>query len=187
MTTPSPAQIAAWRRLAESERTVIVGPSGELGRGILALLDHIEALEQQVQRLHEPGDDMCCECGLVVARTQWAEARVEALEQQVQSAQAEGWDEGAAAGHHSPLTWFALRQVNPYRADRIEGGTAVSDERERRGATNGSVEAEIAELLAEHALVPPRSCSTVDMCSCGRRTVDHRAHVAALIAERVGG
>lgn len=27
---------------------------------------------------------------------------------------ARAWREGAAAGHHSPLTWFALRQVNPY-------------------------------------------------------------------------
>jgi hypothetical protein len=29
---------------------------------------------------------------------------------------ARAWREGAAAGHHSPLTLFALRQVNPYLA-----------------------------------------------------------------------
>ena len=30
--------------------------------------------------------------------------------------EAKAWEQGAKAGHHSPLTWFALRQVNPYRA-----------------------------------------------------------------------
>jgi len=28
---------------------------------------------------------------------------------------AEAWERGAGDGHGSPLTWFALRQVNPYR------------------------------------------------------------------------
>jgi hypothetical protein len=40
------------------------------------------------------------------------------------AAAANVWQEGARAGHHSPLTWFALRQCNPYRADRVARGAS---------------------------------------------------------------
>ena len=43
--------------------------------------------------------------------------RAELVEREIAAARAEAWRQGAAAGHHSPLTWFALRQVNPYRAE----------------------------------------------------------------------
>jgi hypothetical protein len=49
-----------------------------------------------------------------------AAALLPLLDTAAREAAAKAWREGAAAGHHSPLTWFALRQVNPYRegADR---------------------------------------------------------------------
>ena len=48
-----------------------------------------------------------------------AQALAPVLAAAVRDAEQRAWREGAAAGHHSPLTWFALRQCNPYRADRV--------------------------------------------------------------------
>ena len=44
-----------------------------------------------------------------------APAVVSVLATHNEQIKADAWREGAAAGHHSPLTWFALRQCNPYR------------------------------------------------------------------------
>lgn len=48
----------------------------------------------------------------------WGERALERLAPQfaayVRGSRADAWREGAAAGHHSPLTWYALRRVNPY-------------------------------------------------------------------------
>ena len=35
----------------------------------------------------------------------------------IQSRLADAWRQGAAMGHKSPLTWFALRQCNPFEGD----------------------------------------------------------------------
>lgn len=36
---------------------------------------------------------------------------------QVEQAKQEAWDQGVGAAHRSPLTLFAIKQVNPYLAD----------------------------------------------------------------------
>lgn len=37
------------------------------------------------------------------------------LESDCNESLADAWDKGVAAAHHSPLTIFAIKQVNPYR------------------------------------------------------------------------
>ena len=43
------------------------------------------------------------------------------LAEVVREAEQRAWESGARAGHHSPLTWYALRQCNPYNLARHAG------------------------------------------------------------------
>ena len=43
------------------------------------------------------------------------------LAEVVRGAEQRAWESGARAGHHSPLTWYALRQCNPYNLARHAG------------------------------------------------------------------
>jgi hypothetical protein len=69
-----------------------------------------------------------CDTCRAAAQRLRARARADALAPSVDAnaIRAQAWDEGARSGHHWPLTWAELRQVNPYRADPL-ASAAQSD------------------------------------------------------------
>lgn len=46
---------------------------------------------------------------------------------------ANAWDEGVGATHRSPLTLFAIKQVNPYRTERDHVAEADAVRKQRQG------------------------------------------------------
>lgn len=96
----------------------------------------------------------CCSCGWVadmLGRTyttadleaEWtahvgaALAASEPLARDRAQQRAEAWHEGAAAGHHSPLTWYALRKCNPYLTTPTDDPAVIADRAARTATPEG--------------------------------------------------